>query len=122
MHLTPIPQNSPLTILRQQGFDADFSRCRLRVGPKPKMTKAICDFITTNLVSIVDELNQEAYYTKNPDPLGYLAGGYKGSALNASILMWRIPNEIRAELGGHEVDFRDTIHDADNGEIHFQTI
>lgn len=120
MALTTIPSNTPLTQLRAQGIDAVFSRCRACVYPRHKLTGPICTFVTENLEAIVDELNLEGYYTKNPDTLGYLSDDDRNSKLNQGYLMWGWAEDhpIRIALGGQAVDSRDEITDAYNGVLH----
>lgn len=117
MTLTTLPTNSPLSVLRGQGLDAHFSRCRVRVFPKEKITSDIQAYVTTNLLSIVDELNLEGYYTKNPDPLGYKANPERDLKIGDGCLFWAVDAPTRAELGGPAVDSRDAIADSENGNL-----
>jgi hypothetical protein len=84
------------------------------------MTSAIAAFVTTNLEAIADELNLEAYYTKNSDPLGYLADQTRTLKLNQGYLMWgwSVDHVTRIALGGQAVDLRDEITDALNGVLY----
>lgn len=118
MALTPIPTNTPLTQLRQQGLDAVFSRCRVCVFPRRKITSSIAAFVTTNLEAIANELNQEGYYTKNNDPLGYLDNQSRNLKLTAGCLIWSVDNVTRSALGGQAVDFRDVVTDDVNGFLY----
>lgn len=120
MALTPIPSNTPLTQLRAQGIDAVFSRCRVCVFPRHKLTAVINAFVTDNLEAIVDEMNLEGYYTKNPDTLGYLADQSRDLKLGEGYLMWGWAEDhpTRIALGGQAVDFRDEITDEFNGVLH----
>lgn len=120
MAITPIPTNTPLTQLRKQGLDAVFSRCRVCVFPRHKITSSIADFVTNNLEAIANELNQEGYYTKNNDVLGYLDSQSRNLKLNQGYLMWgwHVGDAIRIELGGQAVDFRDDLPDAFNGVLY----
>lgn len=113
MAITAWPVNSPLTQLRAQGIDVKFNRCRLMVFPRPKVTASIRDFITANAESIADELHLEAYYTKNPDPLGYLANNTGDVRISQGVLFWgwHADHPTRIALGGQPVDFRDDIPD-----------
>lgn len=114
MSVTAWPINSPLTQLREQGIDVRFSRCRLMVFPRPKITSSIRDFITANAESIADELNLEAYYTKNPDPLGYLSGNNGDVRISQGVLFWgwHVDHPTRIALGGLPTDYRDDIPDS----------
>ncbi|MGY6278317.1 hypothetical protein [Methylomonas sp. MgM2] len=99
MALTPIPSNTPLTQLRAQGLEAEFSRSRLIVFPRPKITNTIRQFVVDNLEAVVDELNLEGYYTKNPDPLGYLVANTGDVRRNQGYLIWSLDDPTRAALG-----------------------
>lgn len=114
MALTPLPVNSPLTQLRAQGLDAAFNRCRLIVFPRHKITAARQQFVTDNFESIINELNLEGYYTKNPDPLGYEAKS-RHPALSQGYLMWSVNATQRTHLGGKPIDFRDDVPAELNG-------
>ncbi|MEQ1621442.1 MAG: hypothetical protein ABL919_08550 [Methylococcales bacterium] len=118
MALTPIPTNTPLTQLRQQGLDAVFSRCRVCVFPRHKITNSIAAFVTNNLEAIANELNQEGYYTKNNDPLGYLDNQSRNLKLTGGYLIWSVDNATRSALGGQAVDFRDVFTDDVNGFLY----
>jgi len=120
MAITPIPTNTPLTQLRQQGLDAVFSRCRVCVFPRHKITSTIAAFVTTNLEAIANELNQEGYYTNNNDALGYLDSQSRNLKLNQGYLMWgwSVGHATRIALGGQAVDFRDDLPDAFNGVLY----
>jgi len=115
MAITPIPTNTPLTQLRQQGLDAVFNRCRVCVFPRHKITSSIAAFVTTNLEAIANELNQEAYYTQNKDPLGYLDSPARNLKLNQGYFIWSVDSTVRTALGGQAVDFRDVFTDDVNG-------
>ena len=106
-----------MAALRVDGIDADFSRCRVRVWPLRKLTNAKLAYIRANFIAIVDELNLEAYYTKNPDPLGYSGGLIKDARLGQGCFLFGIGEPARTELGGSVIDFRDAIPDADNGYL-----
>lgn len=113
MAITVWPVNSPLTQLRAQGIDVKFNRCRLMVFHRPNVTTAIRDFITNNAESIADELHLEAYYTKNPDPLGYSASNNGDVRISQGVLFWgwHVDHPTRIALGGQPTDFRDDIPD-----------
>lgn len=118
MALTPIPSNTPLTQLRAQGLNAEFNRSRLIVFPRPKITNTLRQFVVDNLEAIVDELNLEGYYTKNPDPLGYLAKGGDGSERTIGYLIWSLDDPTRAALGARPVDSAlDAVPDSLNGYL-----
>lgn len=117
MALTSLPQNSPLSVLRAQGLDAHFSRCRVRVYPRQKITSDIRTYVTTNLLAIVDELNLEGYYAKNPDTLGYAANTERDLKVSGGCLLWSVDDTTRGELGGPAVDSRDAIADSENGNL-----
>lgn len=120
MALTALPVNSPLTQLRAQGLEAEFNRARVIVYPKPKITNTLRQFVSDNLVSIVNELNLEGYYTKNPDPLGYLARNNGDERRNQGMLIWSLDNPTRAELGAKPVDVSiDSVPDSVNGYLSF---
>lgn len=105
----------PLAAIRAQGLDADFSCCRLRVWPRSKMTKDICDFITVNLSAIVDELRKQAHDIEDPDPL-------KDAQCSARVFLWELPEPQRSEMGGREIDMQNKIDNVLNGETFFNTI
>lgn len=115
MALTPINTNTPLAALRAEGIDADFSRARLRVFPRHKVTNEKLAYIRTNLEAIVDELNLEAHYSKNPDPLGYESNMIRDSKLGTGCFLFGLDTPTRTALGAQPVDFRDDIPDAING-------
>lgn len=118
MALTTLPVNSPLTQLRAQGLEAEFNRARVIVYPRPKITEIIRQFVATNLTSIVDELNLEGYYTKNPDPLGYLARNSGDVRRNQGWLIWSLDDPTRTALGAKPVDLSiDSVPDSMNGHL-----
>ncbi|MFZ2170550.1 MAG: hypothetical protein WAW61_13055 [Methylococcaceae bacterium] len=117
MALTALPTNSPLSVLRAQGINAHFSRANVRVFPRQKVTKDIQTFINTNLLSIVDELNQENYFTKSRDPLGFKADTTRDTLVSNGCLIWQLDDATRAELGAPPADSRDSIDDAVNGGL-----
>ena len=117
MALTPINTNTPLAALRAEGIDADFSRCRLRVFPRQKLTNEKLAYIRTNLEAIVDELNLEAHYSKKPDPLGYQANTLRDLKFAQGGFLFGLDTPTRTALGGSEVDFRDAISDDINGNL-----
>ncbi|MDT4328729.1 hypothetical protein ACQE3D_09690 [Methylomonas sp. MS20] len=118
MALTALPVNSPLTQLRAQGFQAEFNRARLIVFPRPKITETIRQFVVTNLESIVNELNLEGYYTKNPDPLGYLAKTFSDERRNQGVLIWGLDTPTRTALGAKPIDLSiDSFPDSMNGNL-----
>jgi len=115
MALTSINKSTPLAALRAEGIDAHFSRCRLQVFPRQKVTNEKLAYIRTNIEAIVDELNLEAYYTKNPDPLGYKVNTIRDAKLAKGCFLFGLDTPTRTALGGSEIDFRDIFSDADNG-------
>lgn len=118
MALTALPVNSPLTQLRAQGLEAELQRARLIVYPRPKITSTLQQLVLDNLNSIVNELNLEGYYTKNPDPLGYLAKNNGDVRRNQGCLIWSLTDPMRAELGAKPVDLTiDSVPDSVNGWI-----
>ncbi|ATG89462.1 hypothetical protein [Methylomonas koyamae] len=120
MALTALPVNSPLTQLRAQGLEAEFNRARVIVYPRPKITNTLRQFVSDNLVSIVNELNLEGYYTKNPDPLGYAAKSTGDGRRNQGWLIWSLNSDLRTELGARPVDETiDAVPDALNGYLSF---
>ncbi|MCQ8105529.1 hypothetical protein NP590_15565 [Methylomonas sp. SURF-2] len=118
MALTILPVNSPLTQLRAQGFDAEFMTAHLIVYPKPKITNTIRQFVVDNLESIVDELNLEGYYRKNPDPLGYEAKNGGNSLRSQGILIWGLNSTMRTHIGAKPLDqVTESIPDSLNGNL-----
>ncbi|WP_446810131.1 hypothetical protein ACH50O_00585 [Methylomonas sp. 2BW1-5-20] len=118
MALTPLPVNSPLTQLRAQDFEAELDRARLVVYPRPKFNNTIRQFVSDNLESIVNELNLEGYYTKNPDPLGYLARNNGDARRNQGWLIWGLNDSIRTQLGAKPIDMTlDSFPDSMNGNL-----
>ena len=117
MALTTINKSTPLAALRADGIDAHFSRCRLRVFPRQKVTNAKLAYIRTNLEAIVDELNLEAYYSKNPDPLGYKDNTIRDTKLGQGCFLFGLDTPTRTALGASDIDFRDAFTDADNGNL-----
>lgn len=118
MALTALPVNSPLTQLRAQGLEAEFNRARVIVYPQPKITNTLRQFVSDNLVSIVNELNLEGYYTKNPDPLGYTAKSAGDGRRSQGCLIWSLNSDLRTELGARPVDETiDGVPDALNGYL-----
>jgi len=118
MALTALPVNSPLTQLRAQGLEAKFNRARLVVYPRLKITETIRQFVITNLESIVNELNLEGYYTKNPDPLGYLISNNGDVRSDQGCLIWSLDSPTRAALGAKPVDNSiDAVPDSVNGYL-----
>jgi hypothetical protein len=117
MALTPINTNTPLAALRADGIDADFSRARLRVFPRHKVTNEKLAYIRTNIEAIVDELNLEAHSSKKTDPLGYEANTIRDSKLGSGCFLFELGTTTRYALGAQPVDFRDDITDAINGNL-----
>lgn len=118
MALTALPVNSPLTQLRAQGLEAEFQRAQLIVYPRLKITNTIRQFVCDNLESIVNELNQEGYYTKNPDPLGYSARNNGDVRRNQGWLIWSLDSPTRTALGAKPVDLTiDSFPDSMNGNL-----
>jgi len=109
----------PLATLRSQGIETDFFSCRLRVWPRPKITKAICDFITANLSAIVDDLRQQGHGVSEPDLLENQFNALKDVRCSDGIFMWELPEPQRSEMGGREVDMRDSIYPQLNGQYYF---
>lgn len=120
MALTALPVNSPLTQLRAQGLGAELDRARLVVYPRPKITNTLRAFVVTNLESIVNELNLEGYYTKNPDPLGYEARSIGDGRRHQGMLIWSLDSTMRTALGAKPVDVSiDSVPDSMNGYLSF---
>lgn len=118
MALTTLPTNTPLTQLRAQGFDAEFMTAHLIVFPKPKITETIRQFVVSNLESIVDELNLEGYYRKNPDPLGYQAKSDGNMKRSQGILIWGLNSTMRTHIGAKPIDLAtQSIPDSLNGNL-----
>lgn len=117
MALTTINKNTPLAALRAEGIDADFSRARLRVFPRHKVTNEKLAYIRANLEAIVNEVNLEAYYSKNPDPLGYEANTNRDIKLGSGCFLFGLDTPTRTALGAQPIDFRDNFSDAINGNL-----
>lgn len=118
MPLTVLPTNTPLTQLRAQGFDAEFMTAHLIVYPRPKITNTIRLFVVDNLEAIVDELNLEGYYTKNPDPLGYQAKSGGNSLRSQGVLIWGLDSTMRTHIGAKPLDLvTESIPDSFNGNL-----
>jgi hypothetical protein len=118
MALTALPINTPLTQLRAQGLEAEFNRARLVVFPRPKMTNTIRQFVVDNLESIVDELNLEGYYRKNPDPLGYETKTDGDARRAQGVFIWSLDAPTRLALNARPVDNTiDTVPDQYNGYL-----
>lgn len=117
--LTPINKDTPLAALRAQGIDVDFTRCRLAVFPRQKITPAIAGFVNSNLTEIVDEMNLEAHYSKKDDALGYQASisRFSETRIGQGYLLFQIANELRAELGAEPIGAKDAISDEINGAL-----
>jgi hypothetical protein len=98
------PTNTPLTQLRAQGFDAEFMTAHLIVYPRPKITETIRQFVVSNLESIVDEVNLEGYYRKNPDRLGYQAKSDGNSLRSQGVLIWQLNSTMRTHIGAKTLD------------------
>ncbi len=118
MALTTLPTNTALTQLRGQGYDAEFMTGHLIVFPKPKITETIRQFVVSNLESIVDELNLEGYYRKNPDPLGYQAKSDGNMLRSQGILIWGLNSTMRNHIGAKPIDLAtQSIPDSLNGNL-----
>lgn len=118
MALTPLPTNTPLTQLRDQGFGVEFKRAMVIVFPRPKITESVRQFVTDNLLSIVDELNLEDYYRKNENRLGYDLKNDGNTARSQGYLVWDVSTPIREELGAPPIDpVVDVITDKINGYL-----
>lgn len=118
MALTALPVNSPLTQLRAQGLEAELDSARLVVYPRPKITNTIRQFVVDNLESIVNELNLEGYYTKNPDSLGYSARNNGDTRRNQGWLIWSLDTTTRDALGAKPVDLTiDRVPDSMDGYL-----
>jgi hypothetical protein len=118
MALTPLPVNSPLTQCRAQGLEAELQRARLVMYPREKITNTTRQFVIDNLESIVNELNLEGYYTKNPDPLGYEAKNNGDWRRTKGWLIWSLNDPMRAQLNARPVDLTlDTVPDSMNGYL-----
>lgn len=96
---------TPLTTLRAQGLDADLFKCRLRIWPRSKMSKEICEFVTENLPVIVDALIHEA-----------------NAKCGNNHFLWELPEPQQTEMGGFEVDMRDKIPLYLNGQYFFSNV
>jgi hypothetical protein len=120
MALTLLPVNSPLIQLRAQGLDAEFMTAHLIVYPRPKITNTIRQFVVDNLEAIVDEVNLEGYYRKNPDPLGYQVKSDGNMKRSQGILIWGLNSTMRTHIGAKPVDLvTESIPDSLNGNLAF---
>ncbi len=118
MSVTPWPINTPLTQLRSQGFDAEFMTAHLIVYPRPKITNTIRQFVVDNLEAIVDEVNLEGYYRKNPDRLGYQAKSGGNSLRSQGILIWQLNSTMRTHIGAKPLDpVTESFPDSLNGNL-----
>ena len=91
---------NPLAELRRQGLEADIYKARLRVFPRRRMTRAVCQFVTANLSEIVNGLIAEQVAR---------ASEYE--------FLWDLPMAIGVEHFGFEVDMREIIPQYINGEL-----
>lgn len=97
--MTKTPLN-PLAELRRQGLEADIFKARLRVYPRRRMNKALCQYVTAHLTEIVDGLiaEQKAMASDNE-------------------FLWELPMKIGVEHFGFEVDMREIVPQHINGEL-----
>jgi hypothetical protein len=118
MSVTPWPVNTPLTQLRAQGLDAEFMTAHLIVYPRPKITNTIRQFVVDNLEAIVDEVNLEGYYRKNPDRLGYQAKSGGNSLRSQGVLIWQLNSTMRTHIGAKPLDpVTESFPDSLNGNL-----
>jgi hypothetical protein len=92
---------NPLAELRRQGLEADLFKARLRVYPRQRMTKALCQYVTEQLPAIVEGLIAEQ----------------AARAGKCDFLLWELPLTIGVEHFGFEVDMVETIPRHINGEL-----
>lgn len=120
MSITAWPVNTPLTQLRAQGLDAEFMTAHLIVYPKPKITNTIRQFVVDNLEAIVDEVNLEGYYRKNPDRLGYQVKSDGNMKRSQGVLIWQLNSTMRTHIGAKPLDpVTESIPDSLNGNLAF---
>ena len=91
---------NPLAELRRQGFEVDIFKARLRVYPRRRMTRAVCQFVTANLAAIVDGLIAEQELKASKD-----------------FFLWELPIVVGVEHFGFEVDLREIIPQHLSGEM-----
>jgi hypothetical protein len=91
---------NPLAELRRQGLEADIFKARLRVYPRQRMTRAVCQFVTANLAAIVNGLIAEQVARASKDEF-----------------LWDLPMNIGVEHFGFEVDMREKVPQYINGEL-----
>jgi hypothetical protein len=91
---------NPLAVIRQQGLEADIFKARLRVYPRQRMNKAICQYVTEHLTAIIDGLITEQ----------------KAKATEYEFL-WELPSHIGVEHFGFEVDMAEVIPNHINGQF-----
>lgn len=96
---------NPLAELRRQGLEADIFKARLRVYPRRRMNKAICQYVTEHLAAIVDALIAEQK-AKSGD----------------NELLWDLPIKVGVENFGFEVDMREVIPNHLNGQFFAETV
>jgi len=94
----------PLAELRRQGFEADLYQARLRVYPRSRMNKALCQYVTANLPAIVDGIVAEQKEKAKDDAF-----------------LWELPPKIGVDLFGFEVDMVEKIPYHLNGEFYWQS-
>lgn len=89
----------PLAAIRRQGFDADLYQRRVRVWPRHKMTKTLCQFVTANLPTITEALVAEDNV----------------KSIN-NVFLWELPAPQRTEPANSEDATGDEIPGYMNGE------
>lgn len=94
----------PLAVIRRQGLEADLYQARLRVYPRSRMNKTLCQFVTANLPAIIDGLVDEQKAKAGDDAF-----------------LWELPPKIGVELFGFEVDMVEIIPNHLNGEFYLQS-
>ncbi len=91
---------TPLAELRRQGLEADIFKARLRVYPRQRMNREVCQFVTANLAAIVNGLIAEQAARASKDEF-----------------LWDLPMNIGVEHFGFEIDAREIIPQQLNGEL-----
>ena len=89
-----------LAELRRQGLEADIYKARLRVFPRQRMNRAVCQFVTANLTVIVNGLIAE-----------------QAARASEYEFLWELPMDIGVEHFGFEVDMREKVPQYINGEL-----
>lgn len=96
---------NPLAELRRQGLEADIYKARLRVYPRRRLNKALCQYVTANVPAIVEGLIAEQKAK---------AGDHE--------FLWELPTKVSVEHFGFEFDMAEVIPHHINGQFFAESI